>query len=79
MTKKTTTKGDIHHMTASEKAKKKSLIDAANAGLKKRSDSVSTTQSAASSSASPSSAASPNKNCQCHHQDQQIHSKRNNN
>ncbi|KHC74646.1 hypothetical protein MGI_01316 [Candida albicans P75016] len=61
MTKKTTTKGDIHHMTASEKAKKKSLIDAANAGLKKRSDSVSTTQSAASSSASPSSATSPNK------------------
>lgn len=61
LTKKPTTKGDIHHMTASEKAKKKSLIDAANAGLKKRSDSVSTTQSGTSSVASPSSAASPNK------------------
>ncbi|CAI5757140.1 unnamed protein product [Candida verbasci] len=33
-------KSDIRHMSASEKAKKKSLIDAANADIRKRSESV---------------------------------------
>lgn len=57
-TKKSTAKGDIHHMTPSEKAKKKSLIDAANADLKKKSDSESITQSNPSDS-SPGSVTSP--------------------
>ncbi|RCK64215.1 hypothetical protein Cantr_10753 [Candida viswanathii] len=58
--KKPANKGDIHHMTPSEKAKKKSLIHAANADLKKRSDSESTTQSNPSDS-SPGSVTSPGK------------------
>ncbi|KAL6450928.1 CRF1 Copper resistance protein CRF1 [Candida maltosa Xu316] len=57
--KKSGVKGDIHHMTPSEKAKKKSLIDAANADLKKKSD---TSDSASNTSdMSPSSITSPNK------------------
>lgn len=58
--KKSSAKGDIHHMTPSEKAKKKSLIDAANADLKKKSDSESITQSNPSDS-SPGSVTSPGK------------------
>ncbi|KAG7661792.1 HAA1 [[Candida] subhashii] len=52
-TKTSTTNGNIHHMSASERAKKKSLIDAANADIKKKSTSPSTTASIKSQQSSP--------------------------